>query len=131
MTGACPEAAASLPDTCNIVGWLTVPNARGRAVNRTEDVRLTGIPCRIERFDVLVFGTEGGGAYGRQGETVDVSTQAYQCALPWGTDVRQSDHLILSGGGRFEVSGIDTDTSDDAFTTARLVKLGVDNPQEG
>jgi hypothetical protein len=124
-------ALRGMTDTCAIKAYLESRNARGDVVGSREIVRATGVPCRLARFDVLVAGTESGGVYGRSGDLIDTSAAAYQLFLPWGTDIRQSDHVELAGGDKYEVQSADADSTLGVEVVARLVKLGIDNPQEG
>jgi hypothetical protein len=124
--------ADGMPATCSIVAWLTMRNARGQTINRAERVRATAVPCRIERDLRPVFGAESGGAYGRTGEIIDTSAQAFRIALPWGTDVRESDHIVLDGdGSQFEVSSVDDVSSFGTEVIVGGIRLGIENPQEG
>jgi hypothetical protein len=132
--GTLAEARASAtavgqPDRCDILAFLTVRNSRGNVVNETEVVREEDVPCRLQKFDVLVAGTESGGVFGRAGDLVDTSAQAYQLFLPWGTDIRPSDRVRMASGARFEVNGVDADSTFGVEVTARLVRLGLDNPE--
>lgn len=122
--------ADALPTTCDVVAWLTVRNARGQTINRAERTRAAGVPCRVERDLRPVFGAEGGGAYGRTGEIIDTSAQAFRIALPWGTDVRESDHLVLADGAQFEVTSVDDVSSFGVEVVVGGVRLGLDQPAE-
>lgn len=129
LASARADAAATLADTCSVVGWTTEQNARGNVVNRTEEVRATGVPCRIRRNPIPIFGAESGGVYGRQAETIDTSALAFQGLLPWGTVVREADHLVMTASGtRYEVTSVDDESSESAEVLVGLVKLGIDNP---
>ena len=124
--------AEGMPSRCSIVAWLTMRNARGQTINRAERVRAEDVPCRIERDLRPVFGAESGGAYGRTGEIIDTSAQAYRIALPWGTDVRESDHIVLDGdGAQFEVTSVDDVSSFGVEVIVGGVRLGIDQPAEG
>jgi len=122
------DAAATLADTCSVKGWTTERNARGNVINRTEEVRAASVACRIRRNPIPVFGAESGGAYGRQAETIDTTALAFQGWLPHGTDVRESDHLVMASGTRYEVTSVDDEASEAATVMVGLVKLGIDNP---
>lgn len=117
------------PDTCRVVGWLTVRNARGNTTNRAEVVRATGVPCRVQRDLRPVFGAESGGAFGRSGNVIDTSAQAYMIALPWGTDVRETDHLVTGSGAHYEVTSVDDESSYGVEIICGGVKLGLDQTE--
>lgn len=130
LAGARAAATADAePDTCAIRGYLTVRNARGNTVNQGEIVRASGVPIRVQRDLRPVFGAESGGVYGRQAETIDTSAQAFQGFLPWGTVVRESDHVVMASGTRYEVTSVDDESSYGTEIVVGLVRLGIDQPQ--
>lgn len=119
-----------LPDRCAIVGQVSTRNPRGNTITR-DLVRAEGVPIRIHRDPRPVFMAESGGAYGRAGETIDTTAQAFVGSLPWGTEVRESDHLVMASGTRYEVTSVDDESSFGAEVIVGLVRLGIDQPGAG
>lgn len=122
--------AEAQPDRCSIVGQLSTRNARGNTITR-DVTRATGVPIRVDRVDIPVFTAESGGAYGRMGETIDTTALAFKGSLPWGTDVRQSDHLLMASGTRYEVTSVNDELSYGVEVTVGLVRVGLDQPGAG
>jgi hypothetical protein len=122
--------AAAQPETCSIVGQLTTRTSRGDTISR-DVVRATGVPIRVSRNPIPVFMAESGGVFGRSGQLIDTTAQAFNGYLPWGTPVGESDHLLLASGTRYEVTSVDDEGSLGVEVLVGLVRLGVDQPGSG
>lgn len=124
-------AAGAQPDRCSIKGWLTVNDRRGNRVNSAEVTIATGVPIRVQRDLRPVFMAESGGAYGRTGETIDTTAQAFVGSLPWGTPVQEDHHVVMASGTRYEVTSVDGESSFGVEVIVGLVRLGIDQPGAG
>jgi hypothetical protein len=122
--------AEAQTDTCSIVGQLTALTARGDTISR-DVVRASGVPIRISRNPIPVFMAESGGVYGRSGQLIDTTAQAFNGFLPWGTPVTEADHILMASGTRYEVTSVDDEGSFGIEVLVGLARLGVDQPATG
>jgi hypothetical protein len=121
--------AEAQPDTCDILRVLQVRRPPGVLGPEHEVVRAANVPCRVQPFDVLIAGTESGGTFGRSGDLVDTSAVGYQLFLPWGTQISTKDRVRLADGTKFEVNSVSDKATFGVEVVARLVLVGIDNPE--
>ena len=123
--------AHQLPDRCTIEGWSRSKQGRTRAVERRTSIRAIDLPCRLAPFVRPAAGEVNGGIYGRSGELVDTVADQWTLSVPLGTVLHPSDQVVMAGGQRFQVEEVRTAGSLATTTTARLVRLGIDQPGAG
>lgn len=117
-----------VPDRCTIEEWLTERNARGQEVNLRVSVVAADVPCRLAPVDLAIAGNETGGVYGRGGELIDTSADQWTLALPWGTRVEVSWHIVMQDRAVYEVNDVRDASTFGSEVVCRLVRLGVDQP---